>query len=76
MVGSYLWSDNTPYDGLGIWNEGEPNDPEGEQCVEMLYDNGKWNDIMCNGISHIYVCKAHRRKNKILFFPFKCLFII
>ena len=61
--GSYFWTDGTPYDGLNLWNEDEPNDPENEKCVEILNDNGKWNDIPCSYSQHVYVCKAPRRKS-------------
>ena len=37
------------------WEDGEPNDLGGEDCVEM-YDVGTWNDLDC-GSAKSYFCE-------------------
>ncbi|VDI46450.1 C-type lectin domain family 10 member A [Mytilus galloprovincialis] len=56
-TGIWIWS----YDYVPLtysnWNTGEPNNHrnQGENCCHM-YDNGKWNDIMCSRKAR-FVCK-------------------
>uniref|UniRef100_A0A3B4V0R4 C-type lectin domain-containing protein n=1 Tax=Seriola dumerili TaxID=41447 RepID=A0A3B4V0R4_SERDU len=45
--GGYSWSDGTPLSHTN-WGPGEPNNHEGrEECVEMMYGDGRWNDNNC-----------------------------
>jgi hypothetical protein len=40
------------------WNENEPNDHrKNEDCVEMQFDSGKWNDVGCNWVIFSTVCE-------------------
>lgn len=43
------WLDGAPFGGsiYAAWNTGEPNSPGAENCVELITDSGKWNDISC-----------------------------
>ena len=51
------------------WNLGEPNDwGSGEDCTELGNNEGKWNDIPCDGTSHV-VCEESG-KSVILFLNF------
>eukprot|EP00794_Sanderia_malayensis_P003261 gene3261-3742_t len=51
-----VWSDGTAYDYTN-WASKEPNDNQGyENCAEMGYLNGKWNDVSCSSYRG-YVCK-------------------
>lgn len=51
-----VWSDGTPYD-FDHWNVREPNDNAGsENCIEMIFTTGKWNDIKCSSYMG-YICK-------------------
>ncbi|XP_072020990.1 uncharacterized protein [Amphiura filiformis] len=56
--GNFTWLDGSPVDYTN-WNFGEPNDlfdPGGEDCTNLYFESGEWNDFPCiwdNG----YVCK-------------------
>ena len=57
-TGIWIWS----YDYVPLtysnWNTGEPNNhrDQGENCCHIMFDNGKWNDIMCSRKAR-FVCK-------------------
>ena len=53
----WSWSDETPWDYQN-WEPGQPSG--GEDCIEMLPPQWKWNDRGCNNIGHTlgYVCKS------------------
>ncbi|XP_026103534.1 galactose-specific lectin nattectin-like [Carassius auratus] len=44
--GVWLWSDGSKFN-YQIWSPGEPNDDKNEDCLEMNYTNGNWNDLKC-----------------------------
>ena len=45
--GEYIWENESPFD-FESWNEGEPNNYDGdENCVEMYSNTGLWNDVHC-----------------------------
>lgn len=51
-----VWTDDTPLDYLN-WDAKEPNDNNGrENCIEMVYLSGKWNDNRCSSYRG-YICK-------------------
>uniref|UniRef100_A0A1I8HVV4 C-type lectin domain-containing protein n=1 Tax=Macrostomum lignano TaxID=282301 RepID=A0A1I8HVV4_9PLAT len=52
----WMWTvDETPMD-YNNWNEGEPNNLEGEENCAEMYLSGKWNDIRC--VYRLpYICK-------------------
>jgi len=51
-----VWSDGTPLD-YSNWDLKEPNDNVGlENCVEMVFVSGKWNDNRCSSYRG-YICK-------------------
>ncbi|KAJ3605426.1 hypothetical protein NHX12_027473 [Muraenolepis orangiensis] len=58
QVGFYMWSDNhmTTFTN---WAPGEPNNHAGfkEDCVEMLHESGRWDDVACTELN-TYICKA------------------
>jgi len=40
------------------WREGEPNDHrKSEDCIEMSFDTGQWNDVGCNWLIFNTVCE-------------------
>jgi len=44
------------------WFEGEPNDPQGAQCLEMRQNqNYLWNDEDCNVVSK-FICEKSPKK--------------
>ena len=43
------------------WASGEPNNDNTQLCVEMYFDNGKWNDVPCTDMKG-YVCKMPQSK--------------
>ncbi|XP_076033567.1 macrophage mannose receptor 1-like isoform X2 [Oratosquilla oratoria] len=52
----YAWSDGTKVTFYN-WNYGEPSGSK-ENCVELKYSNGKWNDLTCS-FKKAYICKRH-----------------
>ena len=51
-----VWSDGTPLD-FSNWDVKEPNDNSGqENCVEMTFLSGRWNDNRCSSYRG-YICK-------------------
>ncbi|MGM0577826.1 MAG: lectin-like protein, partial [Myxococcota bacterium] len=54
MEGSFGWVSFEPLP-VTFWNQGEPNDLDGEDCVE-LGSAGGWNDRDC-AVTHRFVCE-------------------
>ncbi|XP_071789139.1 uncharacterized protein [Asterias amurensis] len=52
----YEWSDGTPVTYTN-WYAHEPNDANGEDCVEIYTDIGYWNDLNCKGYTFSSICK-------------------
>ena len=68
--GTFQWSDQAPIDFI-YWNDGEPNNNRGEDCVELV--NGQyWNDRKCK-TSLPYICKSPTRKDT--FCAYICMFV-
>ncbi|XP_062340567.1 macrophage mannose receptor 1 [Osmerus eperlanus] len=55
--GMFGWSDEHMVT-FTYWAPGEPNNHDGfsEDCVEMLYQTGRWNDVACTELN-TYICK-------------------
>uniref|UniRef100_A0A8C7XNW2 C-type lectin domain-containing protein n=1 Tax=Oryzias sinensis TaxID=183150 RepID=A0A8C7XNW2_9TELE len=53
----FVYTDGTPVT-FTYWAPGEPNNHNGfsEDCVEMLYETGRWNDKSCSELNN-YICK-------------------
>ncbi|XP_048015912.1 galactose-specific lectin nattectin-like [Megalobrama amblycephala] len=45
--GVWFWSDGTKMN-YQIWSPGEPNNNYNEDCLEMNFANGNWNDEKCH----------------------------
>lgn len=43
------------------WNSGEPNNSGDEDCVHILEDNNKWNDLSCT-LTNPYICQKPQGK--------------
>jgi hypothetical protein len=58
----WRWSTGEPVKEFERWNEGEPNNWDGnESCGELLTVNGKWNDTRCN-LEQGFLCQAQGSK--------------
>nr|XP_020506487.1 macrophage mannose receptor 1-like [Labrus bergylta] len=57
VPGMFTWSDEHMVT-FTYWAPGEPNNHDGfsEDCVEMLYQSGRWNDVSCSELN-TYICK-------------------
>ncbi|XP_056147018.1 macrophage mannose receptor 1 [Lampris incognitus] len=57
VPGMFTWSDKHMVT-FTYWAPGEPNNHDGfkEDCVEMLHQNGRWNDVTCTELN-TYICK-------------------
>nr|XP_040053507.1 macrophage mannose receptor 1 [Gasterosteus aculeatus aculeatus] len=60
VTGMFTWSDEHMVT-FTYWAPGEPNNHDGfsEDCVEMLHQTGRWNDVSCTELN-TYICKAAR----------------
>ncbi|KAF3849178.1 hypothetical protein F7725_015675 [Dissostichus mawsoni] len=58
VTGMFTWSDEHMVT-FTYWAPGEPNNHDGfhEDCVEMLYQTGRWNDVSCTELN-TYICKT------------------
>ncbi|XP_023264465.1 macrophage mannose receptor 1-like [Seriola lalandi dorsalis] len=58
VPGMFSWSDENMVT-FTYWAPGEPNNHDGfhEDCVEMLHQTGRWNDVSCTELN-TYICKA------------------
>ncbi|KAG7499177.1 macrophage mannose receptor 1-like [Solea senegalensis] len=57
VPGMFFWSDQHMV-SFTYWAPGEPNNHDGfsEDCVEMLHQTGRWNDVSCAELN-TYICK-------------------
>ncbi|TNN53351.1 Macrophage mannose receptor 1 [Liparis tanakae] len=57
VSGLFSWSDEEMVT-FTHWAPGEPNNHDGftEDCVEMLHQSGRWNDVSCTELN-TYICK-------------------
>ncbi|KAK5617685.1 hypothetical protein CRENBAI_001663 [Crenichthys baileyi] len=57
VPGMFMWSDEHLVT-FTYWAPGEPNNHDGfsEDCVEMLHETGRWNDVSCTELNN-YICK-------------------
>ncbi|KAE8279467.1 hypothetical protein D5F01_LYC23056 [Larimichthys crocea] len=46
--GEWFWSDGTRF-GYSNWCPGEPNNTQGQHCLQINHGNGKcWDDVQCD----------------------------
>lgn len=45
------------------WNSGEPNNSGDEDCVHILEDINKWNDLSCAS-TNPYICQKPQGKSE------------
>ncbi|XP_035219428.1 macrophage mannose receptor 1-like isoform X2 [Stegodyphus dumicola] len=55
--GSYAWVDHSPLD-FTHWAIGQPDYKD--DCVEMIVEDGKWNDIDCDKTKRGFICSTSR----------------
>jgi hypothetical protein len=58
--GSFEWSSSGELFNSSFtnWNQGEPNDHrKHEDCIEMTYESGFWNDVGCNWLVFSSMCE-------------------
>ncbi|XP_071940974.1 macrophage mannose receptor 1-like [Antedon mediterranea] len=63
----FTWTDSTPVDYTN-WENGEPNNVNEEDCVEMFFSARNWNDIGCDRTRH-WVCKLPKGVRPITVLP-------
>eukprot|EP01084_Bolivina_argentea_P311116 538501_1 len=55
--GLFAWSDGSSVD-FTYWEPGEPNNWKDQDCAEVLYSTGKWNDFHCDAVANPFLCNA------------------
>ncbi|XP_061589669.1 macrophage mannose receptor 1 [Cololabis saira] len=60
VPGMFAWTDEHMVT-FTYWAPGEPNNHDGfnEDCVEMLHQTGRWNDVSCTELN-TYICKMSK----------------
>ncbi|XP_069566819.1 macrophage mannose receptor 1-like, partial [Brachyistius frenatus] len=58
VTGMFAWTDEFLVT-FTYWAPGEPNNHDGftEDCVKMLHQTGRWNDVSCTELNS-YICKT------------------
>ncbi|XP_068950199.1 low affinity immunoglobulin epsilon Fc receptor isoform X1 [Petaurus breviceps papuanus] len=57
IEGEFVWMDGSPLN-YSNWSPGEPNNQgQGEDCVAMRANNGRWNDANCRGQQESWICE-------------------
>ena len=59
---NFVWTDGSNPSAYKNWRWGEPNDFKNEDCTELLYSDGKWNDDACKK-EYSFICKIAKGKN-------------
>ena len=56
--GNWQWLDGSSLTYVS-WSAGEPNNMNDEDCLELAYTGGYWNDIWCSSNPYTagYVCE-------------------
>ncbi|KAK3085754.1 hypothetical protein FSP39_008201 [Pinctada imbricata] len=58
VEGHFVWASTQSDMDYTNWAKGEPNDLNGEDCVEIVHnsDNFTWNDAPCDTLQH-FICE-------------------
>ncbi|XP_061168938.1 perlucin-like protein [Saccostrea echinata] len=56
---SFIWSETNSTLNFSNWNQGEPNDEYGEDCLAIIHKTGKWNDLPCSS-NLSYICEKRK----------------
>ena len=69
--GKFVWTDGTlPQNGCTVWADDQPNDEDGQDCVEIANgifwlggppQIGVWNDFHCDK-KIMYICEKSREE--------------
>jgi len=54
--GTWRWASGAPVNGYTDWAPGEPDDKDGEDCMELMPKLGHWNDEDCDKIQP-FICE-------------------
>ncbi|CAL1543038.1 unnamed protein product [Lymnaea stagnalis] len=55
----FQWSDSSPFSFLN-WNTGQPNNAQDSDCVALMKQTGRWDDLPCTA-RYGYICKKKGR---------------
>lgn len=56
---TFVWTDGYNATNYTNWRKGEPNNYGNEDCVEINFYNGFWNDEKCDNMFS-YICKRQK----------------
>jgi len=57
--GTWTWNDGTAFSYTNWWTGGggQPAGGEVQNCMQMRWVDGLWDDVSCSGSKEFFVCK-------------------
>ena len=54
--GTFVWTDGTSF-SFTNWKDGQPGGGDVQNCLQMRFTDGLWDDIKCSKTTNVYICK-------------------
>ena len=54
--GTFVWTDGTSFTFTN-WKDGQPGGGTVQNCLQMRFTDGLWDDMKCSKDTNVYICK-------------------